>query len=386
VLVALIALMALTVSASPAHAQTTPVVTAPPGGLEQAPRHETGYGSVPHQFSNSASYGVISGTNATMAALNLTPDPTVMQSGGATDWFSFRYSQILGISAWIILCLILISIMHAVVKGSLSQLIRSCCVNLPFAIVGSVMAVAVVQLLLNATNELSQGFLASRQGSIDDFFQGIVATFSSDFVFDQWLFSWIVSFFLMLSMFAMIIVLVLREASVYIATLFLPISFAMLVWPATASWARKLVEFLACMIFSKLIMLAVLAVGAAGIASANADLASASVSTQLNGQPAVIVGNDGGAPPSKTPPFSSERAIAAVLFFAISAGSPALLMGIVSLSSPGGESHAAYVGAVTPMNAGPSVGTMDRTRAVYGATVSGVNPSSIRNSIKQLRA
>jgi len=68
----------------------------------------------------------------------------------------------------------------------------------------------------------------------------------------------------------------MRMAAVYVAVLFLPIVLAGLVWPATARWARRLVELLTVLILSKFIIVAVLSLAASALASgfAGGDLAA----------------------------------------------------------------------------------------------------------------
>ena len=62
-------------------------------------------------------------------------------------------------------------------------------------------------------------------------------------------------------------ILILREASIYIATAFIPLSLAFFIWPATSQFFRRLAEFLIAMILSKLVMVAAVALAVAAMTS-----------------------------------------------------------------------------------------------------------------------
>lgn len=68
--------------------------------------------------------------------------------------------------------------------------------------------------------------------------------------------------------------LVVRTALVYVATAFLPLALAGLVWPATAGWLRRLAEVAGAVIVSKLVIVVVLILGAAALTAAPLSLSS----------------------------------------------------------------------------------------------------------------
>jgi type IV secretion system protein TrbL len=59
--------------------------------------------------------------------------------------------------------------------------------------------------------------------------------------------------------------LVLRAGAIYAAVAFLPLVLVAGVWPAVASWSRRLVETLAALVVSKLVVVLVLALGAGAL-------------------------------------------------------------------------------------------------------------------------
>ena len=61
--------------------------------------------------------------------------------------------------------------------------------------------------------------------------------------------------------------LLVRQAAVYVAVLFLPISIAGIVWPATAHWFKRLVHILVAVVLSKFVIAAILSLAASGLAA-----------------------------------------------------------------------------------------------------------------------
>jgi hypothetical protein len=61
--------------------------------------------------------------------------------------------------------------------------------------------------------------------------------------------------------------LLLREVAIYAVVLFFPLALAGLVWDASRAWSRRLAEMLAALIFSKFVIVAILALASGGLAS-----------------------------------------------------------------------------------------------------------------------
>jgi hypothetical protein len=59
--------------------------------------------------------------------------------------------------------------------------------------------------------------------------------------------------------------MVIRDAAIYVALFFLPLTFVAMIWPATSRWARRLVEFLVAVILSKFVIVAILGLASAAI-------------------------------------------------------------------------------------------------------------------------
>ncbi len=59
--------------------------------------------------------------------------------------------------------------------------------------------------------------------------------------------------------------MVIRDAAIYIALFFLPLTFVAMIWPATSRWARRLVEFLVAVILAKFVIVAIISLATAAI-------------------------------------------------------------------------------------------------------------------------
>jgi hypothetical protein len=65
--------------------------------------------------------------------------------------------------------------------------------------------------------------------------------------------------------------LLVRAAAIYVAVLFLPFTFVAMIWPGTARWCRRLVEMLLAIVFAKFVIVAIMALAAAGLGQSRGD-------------------------------------------------------------------------------------------------------------------
>ncbi|HEX3686822.1 MAG TPA: hypothetical protein VHU60_04495, partial [Gaiellaceae bacterium] len=59
--------------------------------------------------------------------------------------------------------------------------------------------------------------------------------------------------------------MVIRDAAIYIALFFLPLTFVAMIWPATSRLARRLVELLVAVIFAKFVIVSIISLASAAI-------------------------------------------------------------------------------------------------------------------------
>jgi hypothetical protein len=182
-------------------------------------------------------------------------------------WFTVAYADMVLIGALVMLPLLVVSAIQAVLRQSLAHLARAAFVYVPVACVGMFAAVVVVDQLVTITDELSAWISRSTGSNLAEFAQSVgealVATGmqtgnSTAGValpgFATLLAAAVIGF----ASFVIWVLLVLRQAAIYVAVLFLPLAFAALVWPVTAHWLRRLLEGLVAIVMSKFVIVAVM--------------------------------------------------------------------------------------------------------------------------------
>jgi hypothetical protein len=75
--------------------------------------------------------------------------------------------------------------------------------------------------------------------------------------------------------------MVIRDAAIYIAVFFLPLTFIAMIWPATSRFARRLVELLVAVILAKFVIVAIISLASAAITNANANALASGDQGQL---------------------------------------------------------------------------------------------------------
>ncbi|MHB1786709.1 MAG: hypothetical protein ACYCS7_11305 [Acidimicrobiales bacterium] len=184
-------------------------------------------------------------------------------------WFKSHFRVMIDLAAVLMVPLLFLAVIQGIIRQDLGGLARSVAVHIPLAVLLMGVAMALVQLALSATDTLS-GAVASSMGSDSTRFLTILATALTTLggatggaavpLFVTFMGALVVAF----AAFVIWVELVVRSACIYVAVLFLPLALAGLVWPATAHWAKRVVEVLAALILAKFFVVAVmsLAVGA----------------------------------------------------------------------------------------------------------------------------
>jgi hypothetical protein len=166
---------------------------------------------------------------------------------------------------------LLLAVVHAIVRQDLSLLLRAVFIRLPLALVFDGIALALVAQALAVTDSLSAALLHIAGGSAQEEV-GLLATSLAGSV-GGFPYAGFLGFLLALMAafvaFVLWIELVIRSAAIAVATLFVPIALAGLVWSATSHWARRVGETLAALVVSKLVIAGVLALAAISLTPAN---------------------------------------------------------------------------------------------------------------------
>jgi hypothetical protein len=109
--------------------------------------------------------------------------------------------------------------------------------------------------------------------------------------------------------------LAVRSALLLVATAFIPLGLAGLLWPATASWLRRLAEVVTAVAVSKLVIVVVLVLGAAALTASpvSASTPGADVDAVVSGVAFLAVATLGLPMALRLVPMATEAAVGAGL-------------------------------------------------------------------------
>ena len=260
------------------------------------------------------------------------------QVGSNNAWFTASYKRTMGVSLYLMAIAALVAITSAGIRGKVGDIAQVVFVGLPGAVVAMMLATVGVQLALALTDAMTAYTFRSSVDDVQTFLHDIGTTFTATDGAAQPTaqlapgLTLIIGLLLIVAQLVILAVLIVRSALIYIVTLFLPLVFAVQVWPAARHMTRKALELLAVLILSKFAIFTCFALGAA----ATADVLS----------PAT----NGGGPPAV------QSAIVGLGVMAAAAFSPMLLMSIVpgiagsfGAGMPGGTYGSGALGTQSPM-------------------------------------
>ena len=186
-----------------------------------------------------------------------------------SGWFQAAYQDMAAIALVGLLPFLLLAIIQGIVRQDPGQLLRSTFVHVPLAAIGTGAAVVIVDMLVTITDGMSTWVGRSMGSDLSEFATGLgtaVATLAAPTGgaaagFAALIAAAVVAF----ATFVIWLELLLREAAIYVAVLFLPLGFMAMVWPATAHWLRRLGQGLVAIILSKFVIVAVMALAASAL-------------------------------------------------------------------------------------------------------------------------
>jgi len=209
--------------------------------------------------------------------------------------FVRQYRKMAEIAVILAAAMLLLAVLEGLAQGSAGMLARTVFVNLPLAFIGTSIAFVVVQLLLGATDGLSQAISNSTGSDGERFFEdaikslgaaggaagetignstganpvsGAVGGASGSIevpLFVTFLAAVIGAF----AAFFVWIELLMRDAAIYAVALFLPLALAASIWPRWSGALRRTAELMVVVIASKFVIVAIISL-AASLASHNA--------------------------------------------------------------------------------------------------------------------
>ena len=210
---------------------------------------------------------VVGGTTWLLRKLVSLMDSSTRPSLGG-GWFGRSYGLMAGLAMLLVLPLLMVATITSVLRQDWSALARCYLVFLPAAGIGTGVAIPLTDIGLDVTDWMSSLFLDTMRDDIQAFLDTVARALDTAGVASQELplfLAFIAAVIIALGAFAVWVELVLRTAGIYVATFFLPLGFAALVWPATRSWFARLVKTVVALILSKFVIVAVFALAAAAL-------------------------------------------------------------------------------------------------------------------------
>lgn len=166
--------------------------------------------------------------------------------------------------------------------------------------------------------------------------------------------------------------LAVRSALVLVATAFIPLGLAGLLWPATASWIRRLGEVIAALAVSKLVIVVVLILGAAALTASPVSISTpgADIDAVVNGVAFLAVATLGLPMALRLVPMATEAAVGAGL------GAVLVRRGLRAPATVAG--HVSATGSLLRQvnRVGAASGAAGSQRGLRGATVAAGAASS----------
>jgi hypothetical protein len=217
---------------------------------------------VPHQI------------GVTVAALKCPPDQAVAVTlPEPKDWFAPLYRRMVEIAGLLMLPMLLLAFLQALLRQDLGMALKAAFGYVPLAVVLSAIAVSLTQTLLAVTDSFSDFMLSGYQGQVAltiGSLAGVLAAGAagSAFTVGSSAAAVVAALVAMVSALAIVVELLARQALIYAGVLFLPLSFAGMVWPHLLRWAQRLVEVVVVAVVAKFLIVSVLVLGAAAFTSA----------------------------------------------------------------------------------------------------------------------
>jgi hypothetical protein len=189
---------------------------------------------------------------------------------GAATWFSQQYTWMRTLAVFVVLPMLLIAAISAIVHQDPSRLLRAVLVHLPLAVLGTAVAVELTDRALHLTDLLCAQVSASLGGNVRQALDSVGQAMSGLGIAGASAGGFVATIGTLLVAFGALLIwieLLIRASAIDVAVLFLPLALAGLLWPATARWARRMVELLAALILSKFVIVAVISLAAGALAN-----------------------------------------------------------------------------------------------------------------------
>ena len=183
---------------------------------------------------------------------------------GSGDWFTSVAGVMFPLEEFLVAPLLLAATIGAILRQDMRRLARAWAVYLPISMLVGGAAVELTRTGLQLTDQfassIQQLVLPNLQNIlVTDVGLGIISTITDG------PFAAALSFLVLLGALAIWLELVLRATAIELAVFFMPLALAGLVWPATAHWAKRLIEVLVALMLAKPIIVGALCLGGSAL-------------------------------------------------------------------------------------------------------------------------
>jgi hypothetical protein len=183
-----------------------------------------------------------------------------------SGWFTGEYWRVAALASMLTLPFIFAAALQALLRSEPGLIFKVVFGYLPLAMIGISIASPVVMLMLSATNEMCSIVSGTGVGGGAKFLNAVALKLAANSALGgSPFFAVIVGLFTLFAALMLTLELLIREASVYIVVLMLPLAFAAMVWPARRIWAIRLVELLTSLILAKFVIVSVLSLAGAAL-------------------------------------------------------------------------------------------------------------------------
>ena len=191
------------------------------------------------------------------------------------EWFRGQYRSMLAVAGFLALPMLLLAVIQALIRQDIWILLRSALGYLPMAFILAGAAIVGTSLLVSITDDLSAMVTAGLGNGSDNLLASVGNAYKSAIEDDSDgavpLFGiFLGAIILAIGAFVLWLEMVIRDAAIYIALFFLPLTFIAMIWPATSRFARRLVELLIAVILAKFVIVAIIGLASAAITNAGA--------------------------------------------------------------------------------------------------------------------
>jgi hypothetical protein len=222
------------------------------------------------------------------AGIDKTTSPNLLSKG-----FLHQYRLMGQMAALMAALMAIFAVLEALARGEVSLLWRVFLVNLPLAAIATSVAYVVVQLLLATSDGMGEAVARSTSADTHGFFKGAIEALAAvgakpgalegsvlghhalggaavaeaqGAVQVPLFIGFIAAVVMAFAALFVWIELLMRDAAVYVVALFMPLALAAAIWPRWGSALRRTCELLIVVIFSKFVIVAVIALAASLVA------------------------------------------------------------------------------------------------------------------------